>query len=187
MSALFTLNPDTSADEFSYFASLLMGYNPPIRALQYADENTRVIYVYPSKSNEITIKKPMVLNSDPARAFYVKKAIESKEATIQGPFKLRQGGTGIVVRQPVFKNNNFLGLTIGVYDFSLLITEALENMQLDEFVFQIKNENGETLWKSGKMRGNLADTSMKLRNISWTILAGWQKANVFPLRIRVTT
>ncbi|HCW92633.1 MAG TPA: hypothetical protein DHM44_03020, partial [Flexistipes sinusarabici] len=104
LSALFILNPDTSADEFSYFASLLMEYNPPIRALQYADENTKVIYVYPPKGNEITIKKPMVLKSDPKRAFYVKKAIESKEATVQGPFRLRQGGRGIVVRQPVFKN-----------------------------------------------------------------------------------
>ncbi|AEI15901.1 putative PAS/PAC sensor protein [Flexistipes sinusarabici DSM 4947] len=187
LSALFILNPDTSADEFSYFASLLMEYNPPIRALQYADENTKVVYVYPPKGNEITIKKPMVLKSDPKRAFYVKKAIESKEATVQGPFRLRQGGRGIVVRQPVFKNNNFLGLTIGVYDFPLLITEALGETKLSEFVFRIKNENGKTLWKSGEMRGNPADAVLTLRNITWKISAGWKKAIFFPLRIRVTT
>jgi|GEM_PF-2102612 len=187
LSALFVLNPDTSADEFSYFASLLMEYNPPIRALQYADENTKVIYVYPPKGNEITIKRPMVLKSDSKRAPYVNMAIENKEATVQGPFQLRQGGRGVVVRQPVFKNNNFLGLTIGVYDFPLLITEALEDMKLAEFVFRIKNENDKTLWKSGEMRGNPADTVMNLRNISWKISAGWKKANVFPLRIRITT
>ncbi|HCW92634.1 MAG TPA: hypothetical protein DHM44_03025, partial [Flexistipes sinusarabici] len=78
-------------------------------------------------------------------------------------------------RQPVFKNNNFLGLTIGVYDFPLLITEALGETKLSEFVFRIKNENGKTLWKSGEMRGNPADAVLTLRNITWKISAGWKK------------
>jgi len=34
---------------------------------------------------------------------------------------------------------------------------------------------------------NPADTVMTLRNINWKILAGWKKANIFPLRIRITT
>ncbi|MGD9007768.1 MAG: hypothetical protein PVG41_07595, partial [Desulfobacteraceae bacterium] len=84
LASLFTIHPDTKADEFAEFAKRLLLAHPPIRALQYADKQTRITYVYPPKGNEITIREPMVLLTDPVRGPYVQKAIDHKIATIHG-------------------------------------------------------------------------------------------------------
>ncbi len=82
LASLFVLHPETKPEEFAGFAAMLLKFNPPIRALQYADSKTRVTYVYPPKGNEITISKPMLLLEDPKRAPFVKKAINQKSATV---------------------------------------------------------------------------------------------------------
>ena len=100
--SLFQLHPDTTADEFSKFAQSMLKYTPALRALQFADKTTQVVYVYPPKGNEVTIRDPMILLQDPDRAPYVKKSIEEKRMTVQPPFELRQGGLGLIVRNPIF-------------------------------------------------------------------------------------
>lgn len=102
LSSLFVLHPGTKPDEFASFSSMLLRANPAIRALQYADSKTRVIYTYPPKGNEVTIRKPMVLLSDPQRGSFTQKTITQKSASVQGPFELRQGGIGLVVRSLLY-------------------------------------------------------------------------------------
>ncbi len=137
LAALFALNPDTTPEEFAFFSSLLLKNNPPIQAIQYADHKTRVTYVYPPKGNEITISKPMVLLSDPKRGPYTKKAIDQKKASLQGPFNLRQGGLGVVVRSPIFKSSKFIGLAIGVYNVEDLVNEALRGLDYNKINFTL--------------------------------------------------
>jgi PAS domain S-box-containing protein len=116
-----------------------MEFNSPIRALQYANEETQVIYSFPEKRNEIVLKKPMVLIKDPVRGPYVKKAIEERKATLQGPYLLRQGGLGVVVRCPIFNGEQFLGLAIGVYDLAILLKEALDGMVGEQYALSLKD------------------------------------------------
>jgi PAS domain S-box-containing protein len=142
VSALFLLHPETTPEDFSNFSKTLLRSNPPIRAIQYADSETRVTYVYPSKNNEVTIRNPMNLLQDPQRASYVARAIENKTAVIQGPFELRQGGTGVVVRLPIFKGDEFRGLAIGVYDLGALIGEAFQGVDTSAYVISISNGKG---------------------------------------------
>lgn len=42
LAALFSVHPETSPNGFSLFASRLLKTTPPIRALQYADADTRM-------------------------------------------------------------------------------------------------------------------------------------------------
>jgi len=151
LASLFILHPHTTAEEFAIFASKLLEFHPPIRALQYADSNTQVTYVYPKKGNKITIDKPMVLLNDPKRAPFTRKAIENKSAALQGPFELRQQGKGLVVRFPIFKGGTFTGLAIGVYDLDILIEEAAKNLDLQKFAFSLLDQNGKTIWRSGQL------------------------------------
>jgi sensor domain CHASE-containing protein len=83
LAALVVLHPETKRSEFEQFTSRLIQLNPPIRALQYADAQTRVTYVYPAKGNEITISTPMTLLTDSRRSPFVEKAIEQKRAVLQ--------------------------------------------------------------------------------------------------------
>ena len=142
VSALFLLHPETTPEDFRHFAKTLLRSNPPIRAIQYADSQTRVTYVHPSKNNEVTISNPMNLLQDPKRGPYVARAIENRTAVIQGPFELRQGGMGVVMRLPIFHKDKFLGLAIGVYDLDALIKEAFKGVDTTAYVVSISNGNG---------------------------------------------
>ena len=169
LAALFTLHIDTTPEEFAHFAKSILMYNPPIRALQYANPETLVTYVYPQKKNEITIQKPMLLLSDSKRGPYVKRAIEQKSVVMQGPFNLRQGGMGVVVRLPIFKANTFLGLAIGVYDMNQLIDEALTGMPLEQFVIQIKQREGNIFYGDVHLPKGACCESLSILSSNWTL------------------
>ncbi len=185
LSSLFISRPDTNAEEFAHFASSLLKFHAPIRAIQYADRFTRVIYVYPAKGNEITIKKPMVLLSDPKRAPFTKKAIQNKTAVLQGPFKLRQGGTGIVLRFPIFKQNEFLGLSIGVYNFEDLISEALQGLDLSKFCLSLKTNEGKVFWSSGNVPDNSPELNANIADTSWVLSINWTQKPIPPFFSRI--
>lgn len=169
LSSLFVINPETKPEEFASFARMLLKTNPPARAFQYANSATRVTYVYPAKGNEITIESPMTLLADSKRGPFVKKAIAQKMSTVQGPFKLRQGGVGLVVRSPIFLMDEFIGLAIGVYDVSILIEEAFAGIDSTEFAIGITDGKGSFFWGSSDILGNFQEGNVSVADTKWTI------------------
>lgn len=169
LAALFALNPETTSDEFGYFSSLLAKSNPPIRALQYADAKTRVTYVYPPKGNEITITSPMTLLADPKRGPYVKKAIEQRRASLQGPFALRQGGVGVVVRSPIFKSGTFVGLAIGVFNVDRMIDEAFMGVDRRNFDFSLADSSGAVFLGEDGGPGYYRKQFVDVLDTQWTL------------------
>ena len=172
VSALFLLHPETTPEDFRHFAKTLLRSNPPIRAIQYADSQTRVTYVHPSKNNEVTISNPMNLLQDPKRAPYVARAIENRTAVIQGPFELRQGGMGVVMRLPIFDKDTFLGLAIGVYDLDALITEAFKGIDTSAYVISISNGNG-PFFRIGSQKDDAGyapkETQIAAADLTWKL------------------
>ena len=81
-----------------------------IRSIQLAPQGD-VQYVYPLEGNEGAFGN---IFEDPERATEAKKARDTGETTLAGPFELYQSGKGIVVRQPIYLEengeNNFWGL-----------------------------------------------------------------------------
>jgi PAS domain S-box-containing protein len=173
ISSLFVLHPETKSEEFTHFAAMLLKFNPPIRALQYADSKTRVTYVYPPERNEITITKPMILLTDPERGPFVEKAISQKTASVQGPFELRQGGTGLVVRSPIFLEERFIGLAIGVYDVPVLIQEALLGINLNQFAYRLVDSEGRLFWGSDNISGDFQEKVILVADSQWTFSLNW--------------
>ena len=180
LSSLFALHPETKSEEFASFAAMLLKFNPPIRALQYADSKTSVTYVYPPIGNAITISKPMVLLTDPNRGPFVKKAITQKTISIQGPFELRQGGMGLVARLPIFLEKKFIGLAIGVYDVPVLVKEALTGINFNQFVFQLTDGKGRVFWGPDSMSGNSQEKSIAVGDTKWTITLNRRAASTHP-------
>ncbi|MFH1155023.1 MAG: PAS domain S-box protein [Pseudomonadota bacterium] len=185
LASLFVLHPKTSAAEFAQFAEFLLQHNPPIRAVQYADSNTRVIYVYPAVNNEITISNPMTLATDPKRGPFVRKAIQEKTTILQGPFELRQGGAGVVVRFPIFKEGVFIGLSIGVYDISGLANEALYGLNFSQFAFHLKDNQGNIFWSSGNRTDDFLQKELTVAGTIWIIAANWSEPLPPPIFSRV--
>ncbi|MBU0943130.1 MAG: PAS domain S-box protein [Proteobacteria bacterium] len=181
LSSLFALHPETTAAEFAAFAAMLLQSNPPIRALQYADSSTRVSYVYPSQENEITVSRPMILLADPERGPSVRKAIDQRQASLQGPLRLRQGGTGLVVRSPIFVADRFMGLAIGVYDVSVLLSEALAGVNLDQFGVRLLDGRGRVFWGAERSSGEVYGLSVLVADSKWTIELHWRAGAAPPL------
>ncbi|MBU0969699.1 MAG: PAS domain S-box protein [Proteobacteria bacterium] len=185
LASLFVLHPETGSGEFERFAFLLLASNPPIRALQYADATTRVIHVYPAKDNEITRDSPMVLLSDPLRGMFVKKAIEQKRAVLQGPFALRQGGQGIAVRLPIFSQNRFTGLAIGIYDVDAVVAEAIESLDLTQFVFRLSDNDGAVFWGGDTIRDKGISASFPVADTTWSLTANFRISPQAPVFSRL--
>ncbi|SHI92012.1 CHASE domain-containing protein [Desulfatibacillum alkenivorans DSM 16219] len=167
LEALFIIHPRTKPEEFARFAQSLLEKNPPVRALQYADSQTQVTYVYPPKGNEITITRPMVLITDPKRGPFTRKAIETRKATLQGPFPLRQGGMGVVVRAPIFGGGRFLGLAIGVYDLPALLEEAIGDEQYAGISIQLADPNDHVFSGPEHLPGTIHRQNVRVLDQTW--------------------
>ena len=174
LASLFKLHPDTTPEEFADFSALLLKFNPPIRALQFADSKTRVKYVYPAEGNIITARKPMLLLADPLRGPFTGRAIKNKKATVQGPYELRQGGTGIVVRVPVFMKDEFIGLAIGIYDVPVLIQEALAGIDMDKFHMRLADSDGQIFWGPERISGDSYKEIVPIADTEWILNLTWK-------------
>ncbi|WP_080800626.1 diguanylate cyclase domain-containing protein [Arabiibacter massiliensis] len=89
-----------------------------IRAIQYLPGGT-VRYVYPVEGNEPTIGGNIF--EQPDRRDDALLALETRQITLSGPYELRQGGLGLVARNPIFMTDEngdeeFWGFAVIVLD-----------------------------------------------------------------------
>ncbi|WP_163337808.1 PAS domain-containing protein [Desulfopila sp. IMCC35008] len=186
LSALFIIHPDTTQASFNDYARQLLSLPPTMRALQFADHNTIVKYVYPGKTNEITVQKPMHLLDDPKRGPSVKKAIRNRLPVLQGPLELRQGGQGFIVRYPIFDDDSFIGLSIGVFDLNGLVSEALKGVELHNVAVALRDSFGKSLLLLGEPTIELQETTVWVADKYWTLSVGWQQPPCRPVWHRIT-
>lgn len=95
-----------------------------LRSHQYIDvvELTQqgvITHVYPLKGNEVVLGFDIL--SDSITRKEALKAIEKNELFFAGPFKLRQGGIGIVGRVPIYLTGKFYGFSAVVIKLSTLM------------------------------------------------------------------
>lgn len=174
LGALFVLHPDTTPAAFAHFAAMQMSFNPPIRSLQYADSSTRVTYVYPVRGNEIVIAKPMLLIADPLRGPFTRKAIDENRPVIQGPFPLRQGGVGIVMRAPIVDAaGTFLGLSIGVFDVPVLTDEAFCGVVDERIQVSLADVDGNVFLGPPVEDPSSATRTVSIADTRWTLKVKW--------------
>lgn len=99
---------------------------PSIQSLQLAP-NGVVTDIYPLEGNEAG---KIDLLHDKLRGKITRYGIENKRIVFQGPFKLKQGGSGIAVRNPIFLTNEygeeyFWGLSIAIIKVPEVFTSSV--------------------------------------------------------------
>lgn len=96
-----------------------------IKGVQMAPEGV-VKYSYPYEEN----KEGMVdLFKSPKRRTEVEYSRDTGKLTLTGPFSLRQGGEGMIIRNPIYQedgvgNKKFWGFTILILNFEKLMDES---------------------------------------------------------------
>ncbi|MCH8622315.1 EAL domain-containing protein [Undibacterium sp. TS12] len=120
----FATKPDLSEHEFNVLAAEVANANPSIRNLVLV-KGTVASYVYPYKGNE------KILGADyrklPKQWPVYQKMMDERAIQIAGPLTLVQGGTGLVVRIPVYQHENheaFLGSIAMVVNYEPLLEQS---------------------------------------------------------------
>lgn len=95
---MLVINNGGNVENFDYVAEILYEDDEALRSLQLAP-NGVVTYVYPLEGNEGAF---IDLFSEPLQKKEAEWARDTGKMTLAGPFELKQGGMGLVARNPIY-------------------------------------------------------------------------------------
>ncbi|TVZ26786.1 hypothetical protein JM83_1776 [Gillisia sp. Hel_I_86] len=121
---------------------LLLEQHPVIDAVQLVPGGV-IQKVYPYKRNKAVLGYDIL--QDPKTRNEALKAIEARKMYFAGPLDLKQGGTAVIGRLPVFKNSKFWGFSAVIIKLESLLEQAqLEKLAGDKYLFQFSKIDPET-------------------------------------------
>ncbi|WP_425636504.1 PAS domain-containing protein [Algoriphagus yeomjeoni] len=97
-----------------------------IDQIQYLDSGV-IVATFPLEGNESIIGYNIL--ADSAVAMEAALAIEKRKLFFAGPINLRQGGKGILARQPLFKGDEFTGFAVAIIDWQKFIDKVFNGFQ----------------------------------------------------------
>jgi PAS domain S-box-containing protein len=128
--------------DFEAVSKGLLGSGKFIDAIELTEGGV-ITHIFPLIGNEKAIGYDIL--KDSTRSKEALKAIAKRELFFAGPFQLKQGGFGVVGRQPIFKGDNFFGFAVVIIKFSTLVKAIGVNEMLnEEYLFQLSKINPDT-------------------------------------------
>jgi diguanylate cyclase (GGDEF)-like protein len=122
LSGYFSLGPEVTPSSAKAILSAVYKQGQHIRNIGLAPDNV-LQYIYPIEGNEAALG--LRYRENPNQWPAVEQAMETRDTVVDGPFKLVQGGYGIVTRTPVFLNDGaYWGLVSMVIDIESLLSDA---------------------------------------------------------------
>ena len=163
-------------DTFSELAEKIPNEDGVIKAFELAPDGI-VTDIYPKQGNESAFGLDMLLEHERKKDAVL--ARESGKYTLGGPYQLKQGGTGALLFNPVYQENNsekgeFWGFVILVIDWNRFIAEInLDYLSDADFCYRIwtydrDGSNRTILAESqGDMPDNILTVECKVPNNTW--------------------
>ena len=128
-------------DDFDSIAQLLLNNNNSIDALELVNEKGIITHVHPLEGNEVI---GMNILNDPDNKFGAKITLERKDYYTAGPIYLKQGGSGIIGRRPLYKNGDFNGFVAAVVRLSTVINAVqLDSTNNEKFSYKLVKINAD--------------------------------------------
>ena len=120
--AQIVANDGISAEQFATIGDVLLKDQPGVRNM-VVSHGLVIAMSYPLAGNEAVIGVDW--RDVPVQYEWVRKAIASRSSLLQGPVPLIQGGTGLILRTPVFlRSGVFYGMANIVLDIPAIFAEA---------------------------------------------------------------
>ncbi|MBN45722.1 MULTISPECIES: bifunctional diguanylate cyclase/phosphodiesterase [unclassified Methylophaga] len=115
---LFAVNPELTQEQFEVAMSHLIGEHTQLRNIAAAPDMV-IRYMYPVAGNEQAIG--LDYRQEPTQAAAAERARVSRNLVLAGPLELKQGGTGLITRIPVYllddqQQEYFWGIISAVID-----------------------------------------------------------------------
>ena len=170
---------------FDWVAQDLMAKNTALGSLQLAPKG-KVTHIYPLKGNESGL---IDLLKDPDRGPVCRYGIKHHITTLQGPFKLAQGGSGMAVRSPIFLTENgkttFWGFTIAIIKVPDIFKDTAKTIGMSGYSYHLYSNTSPLtkkkvlVMKSGSQLDDPVSLSFSTSsNNDWRLLIspknGWQ-------------
>ncbi len=125
--------------DFDSIAMDILESNNYIDALQLTREGV-ITHVYPMSGNESVIGFDILNDTLANKEAY--RAIKRKELFFAGPLELKQGGTAVVGRLPIFINDSFWGFSAVLIKLSNLLAAAgIDTLQDERYTYQLSKRN----------------------------------------------
>ena len=104
---------------FDLYATALADSSVAVKSVQIVVDD-RIELVHPVEGNEQAIG--LELFADPDRRRLLQRSIATGETTLEGPFDLVQGGSGLAIRRPIFNDDGSAwGFAAVIVDWDALI------------------------------------------------------------------
>lgn len=138
---------ELNEEGFSTLASMLPNEDGVVKAFELAPKGV-VAEIYPMEENAEAIGLDLL--ADRERGAKANLAKDSTEYTISGPFKLRQGGTGALLLNPVYQmdaagQQEFWGFIVLVIDWDKFVAKmGLDRLSEADYCYRIWKEDGVT-------------------------------------------
>jgi len=197
MSALISINPDISEEEFGKLAARLMQNKHDLRNIAAAPDLV-IRYVYPLEGNRAALGLDYTKNEQ-QRALAL-QARDLNTILVAGPTALAQGGIGLIARLPVFYDDqkgesHFWGLVSSVLDSNQLferagITDVALDLDLAIRGKDSKGSEGDVFFGNSELFANPESILLKvsLPFGSWQMAAqpakGWNTRSPYYWNIR---
>ncbi len=172
---IFTQNSIITEYNFNSISENLIKNNTAIKSLQLAP-NGFVQFAYPKKGNENVY---IDLFTDEKRKQDALYARDNKVSMMSEPLELFQGGSGLIIRTPVFVGNkfqDFWGFSIVILNIeSFIKTLSLNDLSIDGFNYKLsfleKNTNKIKVISesSDKALSNAVDHKFSVLNQCWIL------------------
>ncbi|SFB45606.1 PAS domain S-box-containing protein/diguanylate cyclase (GGDEF) domain-containing protein [Rhizobium sp. NFR07] len=126
--AAIAASPEMSQPQFAALSERIFSVPSQLRNV-VAAPNLVVRLIYPLEENKALIGHDYAAH--PKQSGSVMEAIKRRKTMIAGPVKLDQGGSGLLVRYPVFKlsNGHFWGIVSSVIDADRLYRDSNLNAE----------------------------------------------------------
>lgn len=126
---LYKVYGDTFLSEFEVICEEFTKDHIAIGSMYFAPGGV-IKYAYPDEIDEATEQFEML--KDPIQGPKSQKAYEDGVPTIAGPHNLIEGGVGFIIRNPIYKDGEFVGFAIIVLDRDIFVQEALKRLGDDD-------------------------------------------------------
>jgi len=138
--ALVVAAPNLSHTSIETALKVLHGTSAHLKNIALAPGN-RISYVYPLAGNEKILG--LYYPDIPEQWVKVQQAIDRKTTVLAGPLPLRQGGTGLVSRTPVFMpDGSYWGLLSLVINSDILLEHAQQTAAKQGLVIAVRGKDG---------------------------------------------
>lgn len=133
------INDNGIPEDFESISKEIIAENPLINSVQLSPEGI-IKYIYPLKGNEKALNINLLKSSCLKGFDFI--TTKNKSIHFDGPYNLKQGGVGIIIRQPLYKQKTFWGFISLVIKFDTLLKAAkIDRLDSDKYHFQFSTIN----------------------------------------------